>query len=156
MSSLTSKRQPEAKLPTYDGSLAAKEITTDKQADSVKEKWSENLACCHTRLYLNACAAHDSFLLSTTHSRQSVHHRYQVFIDHFILALNFLKAKENNFAFQAKENRIEQLYLPFFLVEPNRYDWLRQSLSFRNRQRVTRVFRKTNDAYSSFFEIILK
>ena len=40
------------------GSLAAKEITTDKTADSVNEKWRENLACCHKRLYLNACAAH--------------------------------------------------------------------------------------------------
>ena len=69
------KRQPElfkfdsrghrckAKPPAYDGSLAAKEITTDKIADSVNEKWPENLACCHKWLYLNACAAHDSFPL---------------------------------------------------------------------------------------------
>ena len=49
--------------PAYDGSLAAKEITPDKRADSVNGKWPENLACCHKRLYLNACAAHDSFPL---------------------------------------------------------------------------------------------
>ena len=47
----------------YDGSLAAKEITPDKRADSVNEMWPENLACCHKRLNLNACAAHDSFPL---------------------------------------------------------------------------------------------
>ena len=43
--------------------MVAKEITTDKRADFVNEKWSENLACCHKRLYLNACAAHDCFPL---------------------------------------------------------------------------------------------
>ena len=76
MSSLTWKTQPElfnfdsrrhrckAKPPAYDGPLAAKEITTDKRADSVNEKWPENLACCHKRLYLNACAAHNSFPLT--------------------------------------------------------------------------------------------
>ena len=76
MSSLTWKRQPElfnfdsrrhrckAKPPAYDGPLAAKEITPDKRADSVNEKWPENLACCHKRIYLNACAAHDSFPLN--------------------------------------------------------------------------------------------
>ena len=32
-----------AKPPAYDGSLAAKEITTDKRADFVNEKWPENL-----------------------------------------------------------------------------------------------------------------
>ena len=31
------------------------------RADSVNEKWPENLACCHKRIYLNACAAHDRF-----------------------------------------------------------------------------------------------
>ena len=31
------------------------------RADSANEKWPENLACWHTRIYLNACAAHDSF-----------------------------------------------------------------------------------------------
>ena len=75
MSSLTWKRQPElfkfdsrrhrcrAKPPAYDGSLSAKEITPDKTAYSVNEKWPEYLACYHKRLYLNACAAHDSFPL---------------------------------------------------------------------------------------------
>ena len=75
MSSLTWKGQPELfkfdsrrhrckeKPPAYDRSLAAKEITTDKRVDFVNEKWPENLACCHKRLYLNACAAHDSFPL---------------------------------------------------------------------------------------------
>ena len=29
----------------------------------MNEKWPENLACCHKRIYLNACAAHDSFPL---------------------------------------------------------------------------------------------
>ena len=70
------KRQPEpfkfdsrrhgckAKPPAYDGPLAAKEITPDKRADSVNEKWPENLACWHKRIDLNACAAHDSFPLS--------------------------------------------------------------------------------------------
>ena len=53
----------QGKPPAYDGSLAAKEITTDKRADSVNEKWPENLACCHKRLYLNACAAYDGFPL---------------------------------------------------------------------------------------------
>ena len=75
MSSLTLKRQPElskfdsrrhrckAKPPAYDGPLAAKEITQDKRADSVNEKWPENLACCYKRIYLKARAAHDSFPL---------------------------------------------------------------------------------------------
>ena len=54
----------QGKTAAYDGPLAAKEITPDKRADSVNEKWPENLACCHKRLYLNACAAHDSFPLS--------------------------------------------------------------------------------------------
>ena len=27
--------------------------------------WPENLACCHKRIYVNACAAHDSFPLTT-------------------------------------------------------------------------------------------
>ena len=74
---LTWKRQPElfkfdsrrhrckAKPPAYDGPLAAKEITPDKRADTVNEKWPENLACCHRRIYLNACAAHDSFPLTS-------------------------------------------------------------------------------------------
>ena len=48
----------------YDGALAAKEITPDKRADSVNEKWPENLACCHKRIYLNTCAAHDSLTLN--------------------------------------------------------------------------------------------
>ena len=73
---LTWKRQPDlfkfdsrrhrckAKPPAYNGPLAAKETTADKRADSVNEKWPENLACCHKRIYLNACAAHDSFHLS--------------------------------------------------------------------------------------------
>ena len=43
--------------------LAVKEITPDKGADSVNEKWPENLACCHKRIYLNACAVHNSFPL---------------------------------------------------------------------------------------------
>ena len=51
------------KPPAYDGPLAAKEITPDKRADSVIEKWPENPACCHKRIYLNACAVHDSFPL---------------------------------------------------------------------------------------------
>ena len=38
-------------------------ITTDKRADSVNEKWPENLACRYKRIYLNACAAHGSFPL---------------------------------------------------------------------------------------------
>ena len=54
----------QGKPPAYDGSLAAKEITTDKRADSLNEKWTENLGRCHKRLYLNACAAHDSFPLN--------------------------------------------------------------------------------------------
>ena len=54
----------QGKPPAYDRSLAAKEITTDKRADSVNEKWPENLACWHKRIYLNACAAHDSFPLN--------------------------------------------------------------------------------------------
>ena len=73
---LTWKRQPElfkfdsrrhrckAKPPAYDGTLAAKERTLDKRADSVNEKWPENIACCHKPIYLNACAAHDSFPLN--------------------------------------------------------------------------------------------
>ena len=52
-----------AKPPAYDRPLAAKEITPDKRADSVNEKWPENLACCHKRIYFTACAAHDSFPL---------------------------------------------------------------------------------------------
>ena len=79
MSSLTSKRQPElfkfdsrwhrckANPPAYEGSLAAKEIATDKGVDSVNETWPENLACCHKRLYFSACAAHDSFPLTVYH-----------------------------------------------------------------------------------------
>ena len=35
-----------------------------KPVDSVNEKWPENLACWHKRIYLNACAAHDSFPLN--------------------------------------------------------------------------------------------
>ena len=58
------------KPPAYDGSLAAKEITTDKRAHFVNEKWPENLACCHKRLYLNACAAHDSFPLNVHVARK--------------------------------------------------------------------------------------
>ena len=55
----------QGKPPTYDGSLAAKEITAVKRGDSVNEKWPENLACCHKRFYLNACAAYDSFPFGT-------------------------------------------------------------------------------------------
>ena len=74
---LSWKRQPELfkfdsrrhrckeKPHAYDEPLAAKEIIPDKRADSVKEKWPENLACCHKQIYLNACAAHDSFPLIT-------------------------------------------------------------------------------------------
>ena len=51
------------KAPAYDGPLAAKEITPDERAGSVNEKWSENLACRHKRIYLNACAANDGSLL---------------------------------------------------------------------------------------------
>ena len=54
----------QGKPPAYDRSLAAKEITTDKRADSMNEKWPENLACCHKLLYLNACTANDSFPLN--------------------------------------------------------------------------------------------
>ena len=36
----------------------------DKRADSVNEKWPENLVCCDKGIYLNACAAHDSFHLN--------------------------------------------------------------------------------------------
>ena len=53
----------QGKTAAYDGPLAAKEITPDKRADSMNEKWPENLACCHKRIYLNACAAHGSFPL---------------------------------------------------------------------------------------------
>ena len=60
----------QSKPPAYDVSLAAKEITTDKRAHSVNEKWPENLACCHKRLYLNACAAHDSFPLNVQVARK--------------------------------------------------------------------------------------
>ena len=60
----------QGKPPAYDGSLAAKEITTDKRAHSVNEKWPENLACCHKRLYLNACAAYDSFPLNVHVARK--------------------------------------------------------------------------------------
>ena len=55
--------------------MAAKEITPDKRADFVNEKWPENLACCLKRLYLNACAAHDSFPLSGAHIKLSAHLR---------------------------------------------------------------------------------
>ena len=58
----------QGKTAAYDGPLAAKEITPDKRADSVNEKWSENLACCHKRIYLNACVAHDSFPLNNGRS----------------------------------------------------------------------------------------
>ena len=34
------------------------------RADFVNENLPENLACCHKRIYLNACAAHDSFPLT--------------------------------------------------------------------------------------------
>ena len=54
----------QGKTAAYDGPLAAKEITPDKRADSVNEKWPENLPCCHKRIYLNACAARDSFKAS--------------------------------------------------------------------------------------------
>ena len=54
----------QGKTTAYGGPLAAKEITPDKRADSVNEKCPENLACCHKRIYLNACAAHDSFPLN--------------------------------------------------------------------------------------------
>ena len=63
----------QGKPPAYDGSLAAKEITTDKRADSVNEKWPENLACCHKRLYLNACAAYDSFPLTEEKNVHQAH-----------------------------------------------------------------------------------
>ena len=39
-----------------------------KPVDSVNEKWPENLACWHKRIYLNACAAHDSFPLMSFNS----------------------------------------------------------------------------------------
>ena len=52
-----------AKPPAYDGALTTKKITPDKRADSLNEKWPENLACCHKWIYLNACAVHDSFPL---------------------------------------------------------------------------------------------
>ena len=55
----------QGKTNAYDRPLAAKEITLDKRADSVNEKWPENLACCHKRTYLNACAAHGSFPLNS-------------------------------------------------------------------------------------------
>ena len=60
----------QGKPPAYDRSLAVKEITPDKTADSVNEKCPENLACCH-KLYLNACAANDSFPLTLSHPRGS-------------------------------------------------------------------------------------
>ena len=40
-----------------------RDYCTEKRADSLNEKWPENLACCHKRLYLNACAAYDGFPL---------------------------------------------------------------------------------------------
>ena len=60
----------QGKPRAYDGSLEAKKITTDKRADSVNEKWQENLACCHKRLYLNACAVHHSFPLNVHVARK--------------------------------------------------------------------------------------
>ena len=39
------------------------------RAESVNEKWPENLACYHKRIYLNACAAHDSFPLKSLSSK---------------------------------------------------------------------------------------
>ena len=60
----------EGKPPAYDGSLPAKELTTDKRADSVIEKRQENLVCCHKQLYLNARAAHDSFPLNIQVARK--------------------------------------------------------------------------------------
>ena len=60
----------QGKPPAYGGSLPAKELTTDKRADSVNEKWPENLACCHKRLYINACAAHHSFPLNVHVARK--------------------------------------------------------------------------------------
>ena len=59
MSGLTSRRHRcKAKPIAYDGPLAAKEITPDKRADFMNERWPENLACCHKRIYLNARVAH--------------------------------------------------------------------------------------------------
>ena len=60
----------QGKPPAYGGSLPAKELTTDKRADSVNEKWEEDLVCCHKRLYLNARAAHDSFPLNVQVARK--------------------------------------------------------------------------------------
>ena len=57
----------QGKSPAYDGSWAAKEIATDKGPDSMNEKCPKNLVCCHKRLYINACAGHDSFPLTVYH-----------------------------------------------------------------------------------------
>ena len=51
-----------AKPPAYDGPLAAKEITPDKRTDSANE--SGQTTWYVARIYLNACAAHDNFLLT--------------------------------------------------------------------------------------------
>ena len=40
-----------------------RDITPAKRADSMNEKWPENLAFCHKPIHLNACAVHDSFSL---------------------------------------------------------------------------------------------
>ena len=71
MNSLTWKRQP--KLFKFDSRRhrsriwrvfgGERDYCTEKRADSLNEKWPENLACCHKRLYLNACAAYDGFPL---------------------------------------------------------------------------------------------
>ena len=72
-----SRRQRcKAKPPAYDGPFAAKEITPDKRADPVNEKWPENLACCHKRIYLNACAAHGSFPLKVCVLRRAEYDIY--------------------------------------------------------------------------------
>ena len=74
----------------------------------MNEKWTENLACCHKRIYSNACAAHDSFPLSCWFVESN-------------LALNFSKTKTMLFSTQ-QMSRTHNLDRPCFTLTTNGKD----------------------------------
>ena len=51
----------QSKAPAYGETDNARQI----RAYSANETWPEDLACCHKRIYINACAARDCFSLTS-------------------------------------------------------------------------------------------
>ena len=79
----------------------------------MNEKWPENLACCHKRIYSNASAAHDSFPLSCWSVESN-------------LALNSLKTKTMLSSTQ-QMSRTHNLDRPCFTLTTNGKDLERLS-----------------------------